>query len=131
MPTELLVLTLAALLQIVQLALYAIPANRELGPKWTAGPRDTPPPRALSVVPQRLHRAYQNHQEALVLFAIAALVVVLAHKSSALTAACAWVYLAARVLYVPAYAFGWTPGRSLIWAVGALATLVMLIAALV
>jgi uncharacterized MAPEG superfamily protein len=31
---------------------------------------------------------------------------------------------------VPAYAFGWAPWRSLIWAVGFLATLIMLLAAL-
>ena len=39
--------------------------------------------------------------------------------------------LAARILYVPAYAFGWNPWRSAIWAVGFLATLTMLIAALI
>ncbi len=36
----------------------------------------------------------------------------------------------ARVLYVPAYAFGWVPWRSLIWAVGLVATLLLLVAAL-
>jgi uncharacterized MAPEG superfamily protein len=30
------------------------------------------------------------------------------------------------VLYVPAYAFGWNPWRSLIWAVGFLATVAMI-----
>jgi uncharacterized MAPEG superfamily protein len=52
-------------------------------------------------------------------------------QNSALTGACAWVYLAARVLYVPAYFFGWSPGRSIIWAVGFFATLILLIAALI
>jgi len=51
-------------------------------------------------------------------------------QNSSFTAACAWVYLAARILYVPAYAFGWTPGRSLIWAAGFLATVLILVAAL-
>jgi uncharacterized MAPEG superfamily protein len=36
----------------------------------------------------------------------------------------------ARVLYIPAYAFGLTPWRSLIWLVGLSATLAMLLAAL-
>jgi uncharacterized MAPEG superfamily protein len=35
------------------------------------------------------------------------------------------------VLYIPAYYFGLRPGRSLIWAVGFAATLLMLLAALV
>jgi uncharacterized MAPEG superfamily protein len=54
----------------------------------------------------------------------------LGDKSSPLTATCGWAYLAARILYVPAYAFGWQPWRSLIWSVGLLATTVMLVAAL-
>ena len=37
---------------------------------------------------------------------------------------------AARVLYVPAYAFGWSPWRSLIWAVGFIATLTMIVVSL-
>ena len=36
----------------------------------------------------------------------------------------------ARILYVPAYYYGLNPWRSLIWAVGFLATLLMLLAAL-
>ena len=45
----------------------------------------------------------------MILFTLAVVVVTLSDKASALTAACAWVYLAARVLYVPAYAFGLAP----------------------
>ena len=41
-----------------------------------------------------------------------------------------FAYLAARILYIPAYALGWSPWRSLIWSVGLLATIVMLLAAL-
>ena len=57
--------------------------------------------------------------------------ITLADQGSAFTAACAWVYLAARVLYVPAYLLGWVPWRSLIWAVGFLATMALLLAALI
>ena len=46
-------------------------------------------------------------------------------------AACAAAYLIARVLYIPAYYFGWRPWRSLIWFVGFGATVLMLLAALV
>lgn len=42
MTPELTALALAGLLQAAQLVVFAIPANRELGPDWTAGPRDTP-----------------------------------------------------------------------------------------
>lgn len=78
----------------------------------------------------RLRRAVSNHFEGLILFTIAVVVVTLSGSASGLTATCAWVYLAARVLYVPAYAFGWTPWRSVIFGIGALATLVMILTAL-
>lgn len=131
MTSELLVLCLAALLQAVQLTVFAVPANRDLGPDYTAGARDAPPARPLSVLSGRLQRALNNHFEALLLFAVAVVVVVLSGAGSAFTAACAWVYLVARILYVPAYAFGWVPWRSVIWAAGFFATLAMLLAALV
>jgi uncharacterized MAPEG superfamily protein len=40
MTTELYVLTLAALLQMVQIVLYAIAGNLQLGSKAAMGPRD-------------------------------------------------------------------------------------------
>ena len=43
----------------------------------------------------------------------------------------AFAHMAARVAYIPAYAFGWRPWRSAIWFVGFLATLTMLVAALI
>ncbi|MBZ0130761.1 MAG: MAPEG family protein [Rhodobacteraceae bacterium] len=130
MTPELTALTLAALLQIVQFVLFATPANLELGPGYTMSARDRPPSRQLSVRTGRLQRAMNNHFEGLILFGIAAVVIAVSDQSTGLTAACAWLYLAARVLYVPAYAYGLRPWRSLIWSVGLLATLVMLLAAL-
>ena len=43
MPPELTALTLAALLQVVQYVLFAVPANRELGVGYTSSARDRPP----------------------------------------------------------------------------------------
>ena len=128
MAPELFVLTLAALLQCVQFLAYSVAANRQVGPKYAMGPRDAPV--QLKGNAGRLQRALNNHFEGLILFGIAVGVVTLADKANAFTAACAWTYLVARVLYIPAYVFGWTPGRSLIWSVGWLATVSMLIAAL-
>jgi uncharacterized MAPEG superfamily protein len=131
MTPELLVLTLAALLQVVQYALFAIPANIELGAGYTTSARDRPPSRQMSDVTGRLIRAFNNHFESLILFTIAVLVVTLADQSTPTTQNAAWVYLAARILYVPAYALGLRPWRSAIWFVGFFAILTMLIAALV
>ncbi len=128
MPVELKVLGYAALLQFVQFVLMAIPVNLQLGVAYTGGNRDEK--REPSGVPGRLKRALDNHFEGLLLFTIAVVVIVLGDAGSPLTERCAWVYLAARILYVPAYASGVFLVRSLIWSVGFVATAIMLIAAL-
>ena len=130
MTPEITALALAALLQAVQFILFAIPANMELGPGYTSSARDRPPSRQISDRTGRLQRAMNNHFEGLILFTIAVTVVTLGNQSTQLTQSCAWVYLAARALYIPAYVYGWRPGRSIIWAIGFFATLIMIIAAL-
>lgn len=130
MTPELTALALAALLQAVQFLLFAVPANMELGTGYTSSARDRPPSRQLSERTARLQRAMNNHFEGLILFTIATVVVTLGSQSSGFTATCAWVYLAARILYIPAYAFGWRPWRSAIWGVGFGATILMIVAAL-
>lgn len=126
--TELLVLLLAALFQVIQTILMAIPVNLQLGVRYTGGNRDEQ--RQPTGVAGRLFRAVNNHFESLILFTIAVVVVTLGEASSPLTETCAWIYLAARVLYLPAYASGVFLVRSLIWTVGFFATIVMLLAAL-
>ncbi|MGN7870265.1 MAPEG family protein [Paracoccus haematequi] len=129
MTTELTVLALAGLLQAVQFAAFSVAANMQVGPKVAMGPRDETP--KLTGTAGRLQRALANHFEGLVLFTLAVVVVTLGGQASGLTAACAWIYLLARILYVPAYILGWMPWRSVIWGVGFAATMVMIIAALI
>lgn len=130
MTPELTVLALAGLLQVVQYTLFAVPANLELGVGYTSSARDRPPSREMSVTTGRMQRAMNNHFEALILFTLAVVVVTLGGKASGFTAACAWVYLAARVAYVPAYWLGLRPWRSAIWSAGFLATVLMILSAL-
>ncbi|WP_299905001.1 MAPEG family protein [uncultured Paracoccus sp.] len=129
MTPELTVLALAALLQGLQLAAFSVAANRQVGPKVTTGTRDNAP--TLTGTAGRLQRVVSNHFEGLILFTVAVVVVSLGQQGSGFTAACAWIYLAARVVYVPAYVFGWVPWRSAIWGAGFLATLLMIIASLI
>ena len=135
MTTELTVLTLAGLLQVIQLFLMAIPANLELGRGKTMSPRDPAKlggsmEELLSERTGRLARAMNNHFEGLILFTIACVVITISDQSTTYTGALAIIYLIARVAYIPAYAFGWVPWRSYIWCTGFLATALMLIAAL-
>jgi uncharacterized MAPEG superfamily protein len=59
------------------------------------------------------------------------IVVTLSNQSTPLTQNCAWVYVIARTLYIPAYAFGLNPWRSIIWTIGICAATLMLIVALI
>ncbi|OWU85406.1 membrane protein [Oceanicola sp. 22II-s10i] len=128
MTPELTVLALAALLQIAQIALYSVLGQRQVGRRAALRPRDEPV--LLTGMAGRAYRAMNNHFEGLILFGIAVMVVTYADKADTITAIYALIYLIARILYVPAYLFGWVPWRSLIWSAGLLATAAMLIAAL-
>ena len=79
----------------------------------------------------RLFRALNNHFESLILFAIATLVITFSDQGTIFTAGFSAIYVVARVLYVPAYYFGLTPWRSLIWFAGFGATVAILISALI
>jgi uncharacterized MAPEG superfamily protein len=136
MTTELTILTLAGLLQAVQFFLMAIPANLELGHGKTMSPRDPAKlggsvEELLSERTGRLKRAMDNHFEGLILFTIACIVITISGQSTAFTGTLAVIYLIARILYIPAYAFGWVPWRSCIWFAGFLSTTLMFIAAMV
>ena len=128
MPIEIMILGYAAMLQFVQYVLMAVPVNIQMGVAYTGGNRDEQ--RQPTGIPGRLKRALDNHFEGLIMFSIAVLVVVHGEASSAVTETCAWVYLWARVLYIPAYASGIFLLRSAVWTVGFVATAVMLIVAL-
>ena len=128
MTPELTALTLAALLQIGQFCAYSLTSIQQVGVKKAASPRDNPI--NLTSTAGRLQRAMNNHFEGLILFTIAALVITISGQSTPFTAACAYTYLAARVLYVPAYALGLAPWRSVIWSIGMMATVALYLAAL-
>lgn len=129
MSVEMTVLGYAALLQVAQMMAYSISANMQVDLKKALGPRDTPV--ELHGTAGRLKRALSNHFEGLILFAVACILVNYNGQSTGFTQGCAWVYLVARILYVPAYAFGLSPWRSVIWMIGFAATTAMLIAAVI
>lgn len=130
MTTEVTVLALAGLLQGLQFAAFSIAANKKVGTKVAMGTRDNMPSTGLPGTTGRLQRAMNNHFEGLIMFTLAVVVVTLGNEGSGFTATCAWIYLLARVVYVPAYAFGWVPWRSVIWMVGFTATMLMILAAI-
>ncbi|SLN26667.1 MAPEG family protein [Pseudooctadecabacter jejudonensis] len=131
MTPDLTVLALAGLLQALQFGAYSVRANMDVGLGYSMSARDRAPSRPLSDQAGRLQRALNNHFEGLILFTLAVVCVELSDQNSAFTAACAFTYLGARLLYVPAYYFGLRPWRSVVWMVGFTATVLMLISALI
>jgi uncharacterized MAPEG superfamily protein len=88
------------------------------------GPRDEQPP--LTHIGERAQRALANMQEALPVFLALALLDVMRGTQEGQAVHGAWVFLIARLVYVPAYLIG-VPGlRSLIWGVSWIGLAMML-----
>lgn len=125
MPTELLVLGLGAVLLLVHVLLAGHYRTRQYGTAWNTGARDEAMP-PLDPVPARLLRAQANYLETFPVAIVALLGVVLAGKASDLTAIAAWVWLGARVAYLPLYWAGVPKVRTGVWAVATLAIVTVL-----
>jgi uncharacterized MAPEG superfamily protein len=125
MTTELWVLVGCILLGFVHIVLQAQSMNLQRGYRWNAGPRDEilPP---LSGIAGRLNRALRNYLETFPLFAAAVLVAATANIHNGLTLRGAWLYLLARIVYLPLYAFGVRYVRSLAWNVAVLGIFLVL-----
>jgi uncharacterized MAPEG superfamily protein len=78
----------------------------------------------------RTDRALNNSVTALVLFAIPILVMGLRDTYTGQSLLAAQVFLAARIVYIPAYIFGIVGLRTGVWLVGFLATLLLYFLAL-
>ena len=121
---DLYALAAVILLAAVQVGIASVATLRVAGPKWVLGPRDT----GFEVpgVSGRLVRAHRNLLESLPQFIGALLCVHAAGSVSSLTVYGAWVFFAARVLYIPAYvsAIPWL--RPFFWQVAFFATMTIL-----
>ena len=124
MTPELTMLACTLVLALLQILLPALLRTLETGPQYTMGARDSAGP-PVGKVTGRLQRAQANLFETLPLFAAAVLIAHVTAQESALTLYGAALYLAARVLYLPLYAFGVPVVRTLVWCVS-IAGLLML-----
>jgi uncharacterized MAPEG superfamily protein len=117
MPVELLILTLGALLLLVHIFAAVHLKTRQYGTRWNTGARDeTLPP--LDPLAGRLARAQANFQETFPIAIVALLGVVIAGRTSQWTALGGWIWLGARIVYLPLYAAGVPKIRTLVWAIG-------------
>ncbi|MFL6784700.1 MAG: MAPEG family protein [Sphingomicrobium sp.] len=105
MPIELRILALGALLLLVHIFAAVRFKTRQYGTKWNVGPRDQAMP-PLDPVAGRLARAQANFQETFPIAIVALAGVVVAGRTSAITALGGWIWLGARIVYLPLYAAG-------------------------
>jgi uncharacterized MAPEG superfamily protein len=126
MTTELHILAWTLVLALVQVLLPSVVRSRETGLGYNGGPRDRPGP-PVGKLTGRLMRAQNNLFETLPVFAIAILITHVAGREGTLTLYGAWVYIAARVVYLPLYAAGIPFLRSLVWLVSLVGIILVLV----
>ena len=114
MPVEIRIAAFGALLLFVHIFVAIRAKTAQYGRKWNISPRDEPLAQPNAMV-GRLDRAHANFAETLPIAIVALLGVVIAERTSQWTAIGGWLWLGARVAYLPAYAFGITGLRTLIY----------------
>ena len=116
MPVEIRIAAFGALLLFVHIFATIRAKTAQYGRAWNISPRDGPMPPPNATV-GRLERAQTNFAETFPIAIVALLGVVVAERTSQWTAIGGWLWLGARVAYLPAYAFGVTGVRTLLYAV--------------
>jgi len=102
------------------LFIYVFTATRfktqQYGREWNVGARDEalPPPNPIS---GRTMRAQANFLETFPIAVVALLGVFIAVKTSNLTTIGGWIWLGARVIYLPLYAAGVPIVRTIVWTI--------------
>lgn len=116
MAVELKILAWGALLLFVYIFAAIRAKTQQYGRKWNMSARDEelPPPNALT---GRLMRAQANFQETFPIAIVALLGVVVAGRTSQWTAIGGWMWLGARLVYLPLYALGVPVVRTLAYTV--------------
>ena len=116
MPVELRIAAFGAVLLVVHIIIATQLKNNQYGVKWNMGPRDgdLPEPRPGT---GRMIRAQANFLETFPIAIVALLGVVIAGRTSPATAFGGWIWLGARIVYIPLYWLGVPVIRSICWTV--------------
>lgn len=117
MAVELKIAAFGALLLLVHVFAAVHLKTKQYGRKWNVGARDDALP-PLDPVAGRLARAQANFLETFPIAILALLGVVIADRTSSWTALGGWIWLSARLIYLPLYAFGVPVVRTVVWSIG-------------
>ena len=119
MKPEYIALALASILGILQLFIAHAAAVRQRGMRWNMSSREEVSI-PLSGQAGRLDRAFQNFKETFPLFLAAVVLVTFSGKDNHISQISAFVYVIARTLYVPIYAYGIVGIRSFMWLISSI-----------
>lgn len=125
MTTELTVLAWGCVLALVHIFATAQAKTRQYGTKWNMGPRDEALPTPEPVV-GRLTRAQANFFETFPIVIAVVAILAISGRANANTALGAWLWLGARLVYVPLYALGVPVVRSIAFTVSVVGIVMML-----
>jgi uncharacterized MAPEG superfamily protein len=116
MPVEIRIAAFGAVLLFIHIFVATRFKTRQYGRKWNVGARDDtlPPPNEMT---GRTMRAQANFQETFPIAIVALLGVVLADRTSNLTALGGWIWLGARIIYLPLYAAGVPVIRTIVYTI--------------
>ena len=117
MPIELKIAALGALLLFVHIFAATRFKTAQYGRTWNVGARDAVLP-APNPMTGRMMRAQANFQETFPIAIVALLGVVIAGRTSEWTAIGGWIWLGARLVYVPLYWAGVPVVRTIVWTIG-------------
>lgn len=114
MPIELRIAAFGAVLLFIHIFAAIRARTAQYGRTWNMSARDEalPPPNAMV---GRLTRAQANFAETFPIAAVALIGVVVAGRTSEWTAIGGWIWLGARLVYLPLYAMGVPKWRTLIY----------------
>ena len=116
MPVEVRIAAYGAVLLFIHIFIATRFKTRQYGRKWNVSARDEtlPPPNEMT---GRTARAQANFQETFPIAIVALLGVVLAGRTSNLTALGGWIWIGARIIYLPLYAAGVPVIRTIVYTI--------------
>jgi uncharacterized MAPEG superfamily protein len=116
MPIEIRIAAYGALLLFVHIFIATRYKTSQYGRAWNVGARDEELPPA-NVMTGRTARAQANYAETFPIAVVALLGVVIAERTNDYTALGGWIWLGARIVYLPLYMSGVRVVRTLVYTV--------------